>query len=81
MLDPGAEISGFILPSTVGPTEENVERASISVVEPTPITPFLSPGERTEPQAEPEFPMANTGIIPTECQVAIAPSNLSRIKC
>lgn len=42
--DPGAEISGFNLPSVVGPTEEKDDKLSSDVVEPTPIT-FLSPGE------------------------------------
>lgn len=48
-------MSGFILPSMVGPTDEKEERASTIVVEPTPRT-SRSPGELAVLQDGPEFP-------------------------
>jgi len=36
--EPGADTSGFILPSVVGPTEEKEEMASSTVVDPTAMT-------------------------------------------
>jgi len=69
--DPGAEISGFILPSVVGPTEEKEEMASTLVVEPTPIT-FWSPGELAVLQLGPLFPIEKRGIILAVCQASMA---------
>jgi len=68
--EPGAEISGFILPSSVGPTEEKLEMASVFMVEPTPMT-FWSPGELAVLQAGPEFPMENRGMILAACHASI----------
>jgi hypothetical protein len=43
-LDPGAEMSGFKIPATEGPTLLNDESPSTLVVEPTPITSGWSAG-------------------------------------
>src|SRR3989442_542168 len=73
-LDPGAAISGFILPSLVGPTEEKLEMASSMVVDPTPIT-FWSPGELAVLQDGPELPMENNGMIPAACHASMTSLN------
>ncbi len=59
----------------VGPTEENEEMPSSIVVEPTPITPTLSPGELAVLQEGPEFPMEKSGMIFAVCRAAMTGSN------
>ena len=71
-LDPGAEMSGFILPSVVGPTELKPDKASSTVVEPTPMTLSKSPGELAVLQLGPEFPMEKSVMIPAVRRASVA---------
>lgn len=73
------EISGFILPSKVGPTLLKDEIESEIIVEPTPITSLISPGLFAVLQLGPLFPMLNTGTIPAATQALITGINLQII--
>jgi len=54
--DPGAAISGFIRPFDFGPTLEKLDKVSVLVVLPTPITSGCSPGYPRELHEGPLFP-------------------------
>lgn len=75
MFDPGATKSGLIPPDWEGPRDENDPTASIWLVAPTEITLGWSPGEFTDRQADPEFPIAKIGIIPAALQALICELN------
>lgn len=73
--EPGAETSGLTIPLRAGPRLEKEEMASAEVVDPTPITRALSPGELADPQLGPEFPLAKTGTMLAVCQELMMESN------
>jgi len=63
-LVPGATTSGLTEFPGPGPTEENVDKVLVLVIDPTPKANAASPGEPAVEQAVPEFPMAKTPAIP-----------------
>ena len=68
MLEPGAEMSGLMVPWMDGPLELKEERALVLVVEPIPRTPAVeSAGLLAVLQAEPEFPLEKSGMMPAVC--------------
>jgi hypothetical protein len=75
MEDPGAEMSGLMVPWMDGPRELKEERALVLVVEPIPRTPAVeSAGELAVLQEDPEFPLENNGMIPAACHPAMTES-------
>ena len=66
---PGAEMSGLMRPSTVGPRLEKSASlkplAPMSAIAPTVITSFASPGEPIVQVSGPSLPAATVTIRPT----------------